>query len=117
NRRSSAIGAAVARFPDTEEVTGSIPVSRTTWKAPAPRAGAFVVPGHGTARRAPCPRRSVACGAGPGAPGPPRAPGRGEGEATSSVTQPRLAEQTEYGRMYARSVADQATVPSITTVL
>ena len=24
-----AIGAAVARFPDTEEVTGSIPVSRT----------------------------------------------------------------------------------------
>ena len=25
----SAIGAAVARFPDTEEVTGSIPVSRT----------------------------------------------------------------------------------------
>ena len=25
-----AIGAAVARFPDTEEVTGSIPVSRTT---------------------------------------------------------------------------------------
>src|SRR5699024_11152327 len=62
-------------------------------------------------------RRSVACGAGPGAPGPPRAPGRGEGEATSSVTQPRLAEQTEYGRMYARAVADQATVPSITTVL
>ncbi|MFE7630018.1 cytochrome [Kocuria sp. NPDC057446] len=33
------------------------------------------------------------------------------------MTQPRLAEQTEYGRMYARSVADQATVPSITTVL
>jgi hypothetical protein len=25
-----AIGAAVARFPDTEEVTGSIPVSPTT---------------------------------------------------------------------------------------
>ena len=28
-KRLSAIGAAVARFPDTEEVTGSIPVSRT----------------------------------------------------------------------------------------
>ena len=27
----SAIGAAVARFPDTEEVTGSIPVSRTEY--------------------------------------------------------------------------------------
>lgn len=33
------------------------------------------------------------------------------------MTQPRLAEQTEYGRMYARSTAEQATVPSITTVL
>src|SRR5690606_33841828 len=29
-----AIGAAVARFPDTEEVTGSIPVSPTTSKRP-----------------------------------------------------------------------------------
>ena len=29
-RRRRAIGAAVARFPDTEEVTGSIPVSPTT---------------------------------------------------------------------------------------
>src|SRR5690606_27334394 len=29
-----AIGAAVARFPDTEEVTGSIPVSPTTITAP-----------------------------------------------------------------------------------
>ena len=28
--RTRAIGAAVARFPDTEEVTGSIPVSPTT---------------------------------------------------------------------------------------
>ena len=35
-----AIGAAVARFPDTEEVTGSIPVSRTD-KAPV-RRGFFV---------------------------------------------------------------------------
>ena len=33
---SGAIGAAVARFPDTEEVTGSIPVSRTD-KAPVLR--------------------------------------------------------------------------------
>jgi hypothetical protein len=30
NSPLGAIGAAVARFPDTEEVTGSIPVSRTT---------------------------------------------------------------------------------------
>ncbi len=30
---SCAIGAAVARFPDTEEVTGSIPVSRTGKRA------------------------------------------------------------------------------------
>ena len=29
NSLLGAIGAAVARFPDTEEVTGSIPVSRT----------------------------------------------------------------------------------------
>ena len=29
-----AIGAAVARFPDTEEVTGSIPVSPTSTKLP-----------------------------------------------------------------------------------
>ena len=43
-----AIGAAVARFPDTEEVTGSIPVSPTsTTMAPSSRQrpGAFVVPG------------------------------------------------------------------------
>ncbi|MCD1144061.1 cytochrome [Kocuria sp. LUK] len=33
------------------------------------------------------------------------------------MTQPRLAEQTEYGRMYARSTSEQATVPSITTVI
>lgn len=33
------------------------------------------------------------------------------------MTQPRLAEQTEYGRMYARGVGEAATVPSITTVL
>ena len=33
--RRWAIGAAVARFPDTEEVTGSIPVSPTTQKPPA----------------------------------------------------------------------------------
>jgi hypothetical protein len=32
--RPWAIGAAVARFPDTEEVTGSIPVSPTTTKQP-----------------------------------------------------------------------------------
>lgn len=37
---SWAIGAAVARFPDTEEVTGSIPVSPTT-KTPVIR-GFFV---------------------------------------------------------------------------
>jgi hypothetical protein len=30
--RFRAIGAAVARFPDTEEVTGSIPVSPTLFK-------------------------------------------------------------------------------------
>ena len=36
-----AIGAAVARFPDTEEVTGSIPVSPTTRKPPLN--GAFFV--------------------------------------------------------------------------
>jgi hypothetical protein len=35
-----AIGAAVARFPDTEEVTGSIPVSPTITKEPRPPAGA-----------------------------------------------------------------------------
>jgi hypothetical protein len=34
-----AIGAAVARFPDTEEVTGSIPVSPTQHKAPPPIRG------------------------------------------------------------------------------
>ncbi len=38
-----AIGAAVARFPDTEEVTGSIPVSPTR-KAPG-SPGAFCLPG------------------------------------------------------------------------
>ena len=32
-----AIGAAVARFPDTEEVTGSIPVSPTSTKWPLMR--------------------------------------------------------------------------------
>jgi hypothetical protein len=36
-----AIGAAVARFPDTEEVTGSIPVSPT---AAAPRELLFCCP-------------------------------------------------------------------------
>ena len=39
---SRAIGAAVARFPDTEEVTGSIPVSRTD-KALSFRAKGFCV--------------------------------------------------------------------------
>ena len=38
-----AIGAAVARFPDTEEVTGSIPVSPTTRAAPPELL--FFVPG------------------------------------------------------------------------
>src|SRR5699024_7660948 len=42
-----AIGAAVARFPDTEEVTGSIPVSPTASKAPVHRTGAFVMAGAG----------------------------------------------------------------------
>jgi hypothetical protein len=40
---TGAIGAAVARFPDTEEVTGSIPVSRTT-RSPPPRRGASCCP-------------------------------------------------------------------------
>src|SRR3978361_1356935 len=43
-KEGGAIGAAVARFPDTEEVTGSIPVSPTD----RPRVlgpGAFVIPG------------------------------------------------------------------------
>ena len=42
-----AIGAAVARFPDTEEVTGSIPVSPTSTKRPLTRrreSGAFMFP-------------------------------------------------------------------------
>lgn len=34
-----------------------------------------------------------------------------------SMTQPRLAEQTAHGRMYARAEGEVATVPSITTVL
>ena len=43
NSTTWAIGAAVARFPDTEEVTGSIPVSPTE----KPRlGGAFSVPRH-----------------------------------------------------------------------
>src|SRR5699024_561320 len=42
-RTPRAIGAAVARFPDTEEVTGSIPVSPTT-QGPLGIEGAFVVP-------------------------------------------------------------------------
>ncbi|MDO4254779.1 MAG: cytochrome [Kocuria sp.] len=33
------------------------------------------------------------------------------------MTQPKLAVQTAYGRMYARAVGQQATVPSITTVI
>lgn len=33
------------------------------------------------------------------------------------MTQPRLAHQTDHGRMYARAVGEPATVPSITTVL
>ena len=39
-----AIGAAVARFPDTEEVTGSIPVSPTC--SSSPRSCFFYLPGH-----------------------------------------------------------------------
>src|SRR5699024_5074443 len=42
-RTPRASGAAVARFPDTEEVTGSIPVSPTT-QGPLGIEGAFVVP-------------------------------------------------------------------------
>ena len=38
----SAIGAAVARFPDTEEVTGSIPVSRTSMESSDVRSGDFL---------------------------------------------------------------------------
>ena len=42
------IGAAVARFPDTEEVTGSIPVSPTTDTKMGPDSGPFSVGrGHG----------------------------------------------------------------------
>ncbi len=44
---SGAIGAAVARFPDTEEVTGSIPVSPTSTTreaAPAPSGAASLAP-------------------------------------------------------------------------
>ena len=40
--KTRAIGAAVARFPDTEEVTGSIPVSPTTRRPP--HGAAFGVP-------------------------------------------------------------------------
>ena len=42
--RFRAIGAAVARFPDTEEVTGSIPVSPTS--SSSPRSCFFYLPGH-----------------------------------------------------------------------
>jgi hypothetical protein len=45
-----AIGAAVARFPDTEEVTGSIPVSPTT----APPRGRFFADVAQLARAPPC---------------------------------------------------------------
>ena len=46
-RTHRAIGAAVARFPDTEEVTGSIPVSPTpSRRASAPRPGLFCVRGE-----------------------------------------------------------------------
>lgn len=46
NSHFGAIGAAVARFPDTEEVTGSIPVSPTRQQKKAgPRAGFFLVDG------------------------------------------------------------------------
>src|SRR3712207_2286934 len=41
-RPERAIGAAVARFPDTEEVTGSIPVSPTITRAPGRRPGALL---------------------------------------------------------------------------
>lgn len=34
-----------------------------------------------------------------------------------AMTQPRLAKQTDHGRMYARSIGAAATVPSITTVI
>ena len=40
NTPPGAIGAAVARFPDTEEVTGSIPVSPTRTKQPLTCGGA-----------------------------------------------------------------------------
>jgi hypothetical protein len=46
-----AIGAAVARFPDTEEVTGSIPVSPTTHEGRPGTGAAFVVPGTGVPLR------------------------------------------------------------------
>ena len=39
-----AIGAAGARFPDTEEVTGSIPVSRTSMESSGVRSGDFLCP-------------------------------------------------------------------------
>ncbi len=45
-----AIGAAVARFPDTEEVTGSIPVSRTA-HSPRPGRGLVRFPGCSPGRR------------------------------------------------------------------
>jgi hypothetical protein len=40
-----------------------------------------------------------------------------DGAFWSILTQPRLARQTEHGRMYARSESGQPEVPSITTVL
>ena len=48
-----AIGAAVARFPDTEEVTGSIPVSPTSITKPSTgtRSGASSFPAAGAGRR------------------------------------------------------------------
>lgn len=52
HRRSRAIGAAVARFPDTEEVTGSIPVSPTT-KPPVTR-------GFSRIRASSCDLRAIA---------------------------------------------------------
>src|SRR4029079_16404601 len=50
-RRFKWVGVAVARLPDTEEATGSIPVRSTTAKAPANQRGPSLLPVPGLLTR------------------------------------------------------------------
>ena len=98
----SVIGAVVARFVHTEEVTGSNPVSRTN----NPR---FKERGFYYAHRV------KPTGSNP--PATVHRSGHNHPRMRYPVTTPELAAATDYGRMYARVRGGEPLVPSITTVI